>query len=78
MIEIQFTLKHHFHMDEKLFKLFCIENYLNISQNATIYLFKYFALHITLIPRNDTFLYYMTKQIPLRCIILQNSFLASE
>ena len=35
---------------------------LNILQNAAIYLFKYFALHITAIPQNDTFLYHRTNQ----------------
>ena len=42
--------------DEKLFELFCNENDLNILQNVAIYLFKYFVSHITVIPRNDTFL----------------------
>ena len=32
-------------------------------QNVAIYLFKYFVSHNTVIPQNDTFLYYRTNQI---------------
>ena len=71
-------------MDENLLKLFCIENdfpkyvakYCNL-----MYLFKYFVLHMTIIPGNDTLLYHRTKQISLKCfccIILGNTFLTPE
>ena len=47
--------------------------FINISQNVTIYLFKYFVSHIMLIPRSNTFLYYSTNQVSLGCIILRNA-----
>ena len=50
---------------------------LNILQDVEIYL-KYFVLHIMVIPRNDTYLYYRSYQISLCCIILRNAFLAPE
>ena len=34
-----------------------------ILQNVTICLFKYFVSHITVIPRNDTFLYHGINQV---------------
>ena len=51
---------------------------LNIFQNVEIYFFKYFVLHITLILRNGTILYYSASKIFFSCIILQNVFLAPE
>ena len=70
--------EHHFYKEEKLFKFFFSSRmiFLNILQNVVIYLFKYFALHILVIPQNDRFLYYRPNQIFLCCIILQNAFLA--
>ena len=45
-------------MDEKLFEIFCIENYFAKSfAKVSIYLFKCFLL-ILIIPQNDTFLPY--------------------
>ena len=38
---------------------------LDILQNVTIYLFKYFVSHIMIILRNDTFLYSRINQISL-------------
>ena len=43
---------------------------LNILQNATIYFFKYFVLHITVIPQNDTYLYHRTNQISFKYICI--------
>ena len=36
---------------------------LNFPQNVAVYLFKYFVSQITVIPQNDTFLYYKKNQI---------------
>ena len=47
---------------------------LGIVQNVAVYLFKYFVLPITVIPRNDTFIYYRKNQISLSCLILRNVF----
>ena len=38
---------------------------LNIYVNFAFFLLKYFVLHIIVIPRNETFLYYRTNQISL-------------
>ena len=71
-MKLQLTLKHRFYTDEKLFELFCIENnfakyFANVAiYNAKIYLFECFVSHITVIPRNDTFLYYRTSQISIK------------
>ena len=55
--------------------------FVNILQNAAIYLFKYSVSHIAVIPQNDTFLYQKANQISLKymyCMILQNTFQALE
>ena len=52
--------------------------FLNILQNVSVYLFKYCGSHITIISRNDTFLYYRINQISMCCTILWNAFLAPE
>ena len=66
-------------MDENFLNYFASKMiWLNLLQNVALYLLKYFILHITLIPRNDTFLYYWTNQICFCCIILRNAFLAPE
>ena len=41
---------------------------LNILQNVAIYLFQCFVLQITVIPRNDTLLYYKINQISLSLV----------
>ena len=51
-------------MDERFLELFCIENDFAKYRN----LFKYFVSHITVIPRNDTFLYHRTNQISLSLV----------
>ena len=51
---------------------------LNILQNVTIYLLKYFVLHTMIISGNDTFLYYKTNQTSLCCMILRNAVLTPE
>ena len=65
-------------MEEKLFgELFCIENdfpkYFAKCRNL-LYLFKFisFALHITIIPQNDTLLYHRTNQISFKVHILHS------
>ena len=50
-------------MDENLFELFCIKNDFARNFEKCQNLFKYFVSHITVIPRNDLFLYYRKNQI---------------
>ena len=73
-MELKLTLKHNFSAGEKVFELFCIKNdfdsYLAKRHN--------FVSHITLIPRNNTLLYYSANQICLCCIISWNAFLALD
>ena len=47
----------------KIFELFCIKNDFAKYFAKCHNLFKYFVLHIMVIPQNDTFLYYRTNQI---------------
>ena len=73
---MKLELKHHFHREEKLFgELFSIENdfpkYFPKCHNL-LYLFKYFVLHITIIPRNDTLLYHRTNQISFKVLLLHS------
>ena len=76
--------EHHFYTDVKLFQLICIGNDFpkhSAKYHNLLHLFKYFVLHITIVPQNDTLLYHRTNQTSLKyffCIILQNAFLAPE
>ena len=70
-------------MDENLFGLFGIKNDSTILQNVAIYLFTCFVSQVTVIPWNDTFLYYKKNQksnfLKNMCyMILRNTFLALE
>ena len=66
-----------FYTSEKLSE-FLKMIFINILQNVAIDLFKCFVSHITLIPPNNTFIYYSTNQISLCYIILQNAFLVPD
>ena len=55
-----------FYTSEKVFEFLKLI-FINILQNVTIYLFKCFVSHITLIPANNTFLY-TTVQTKFPCV----------
>ena len=66
-------------MDENLFELFGIKNDFatDFAKCYNLLKFTYFASQVTLIPQNDTFLYYKKNQISwgtCNCIILRNTF----
>ena len=48
-MELQLTLKQHFHTGQKLFELFCIKNDFTEYFGECCNLFKYFVSHIIII-----------------------------
>ena len=62
-MKLWLTVKHNFYTSEKLFELFCFKNdFVKYFAECRDLLFKYFVLHIMVIPQNNTFLYYKSNQ----------------